>query len=144
MSQPRDEQKLPVKSPVLVGDLVPDELNAAGALTTIVSSFRDMAVESEKQETERLKIRSDLQERLAEIASAERVLITYFDHIFPERRDSLNRLFTELDRAREAGQTDVMAASIKGIVDVATSSPLKGVFDLEQVRRELATRNVEL
>ncbi len=103
-----------------------------------------MVVVAKQQETEQLRIQARLQERLAEIESAERSLQNYFNNIYPERRDSLNRLFTELDRARDAGQTDVMAVCIQGIVDVATTSPLKGAFELEQVRRELASRQVEL
>ncbi len=138
------DRNLPAKPAAIFGEIVPNDTTAAAALTTVVSSCREMFVVAKQQGTEREKIRARLEERRLEIASAERVLVTYFDHIFPERRDSLNRLFTELDRAREAGQTDVMAASIQGIVDVATSSPLKGVFDLEQVRRELAARRVEL
>lgn len=144
MSPQAKDRNLPAKPAAIVGKVVPNDTNAAAALTTVVSSFREMVVVAEQQETERLKIRAQLEERLKEIESAERVLVTYFNLVFPERRDSLNRLFTELDRAREAGQTDVMAASIQGIVDVATSSPLKGVFDLEHVRRELAARRVEL
>ncbi|KOS57804.1 hypothetical protein Z051_02885 [Rhodococcus rhodochrous KG-21] len=74
---------------------------------------------------------------VARIKAAESILKDYFEHAFADRRATFDGLFTRLDQALEKENADAINAVLRGIVDVARTSPLADLGDLSQIRAAL-------
>ncbi len=53
----------------------------------------------------------------------------YFDRVFEERRQTSDEMFVRLDQALEAGDPQMVNAVVRGLVELAQSSPLSGMED---------------
>ena len=74
---------------------------------------------------------------VARIKAAEAVLKRYFEQVFAERRETFEELFSRLDQALDQGNGEVVSVVLRGIVDVARTSPLADLGDLSQIRAAL-------
>ena len=74
---------------------------------------------------------------VARIKAAESVLKDYFAKVFAERRSNFEELFNRLDGALEANDGETVALMVRGIVDIAKTSPLADLGDLSQIRAAL-------
>ena len=65
----------------------------------------------------------------------------YFQQTFAERRATFEELFSRLDQALDQGNGEVISVVLRGIVDVARTSPLAHLGDLSQIRAALDDPN---
>lgn len=112
-------------------------LDGFNALNQMVSAANECITTHSIEKTKRNRIRAYEALEISRIKAAESVLKSYFEQVFAERRATFDELFIRLDQALEQGNGDVMAAVIRGIVDVARSSPLADLGDLGQIRAAL-------
>ncbi|MGB3520649.1 MAG: hypothetical protein WBA50_04155 [Mycobacterium sp.] len=112
-------------------------LDGFNALTQIVDATRECVKVSQIESTKRASIRAYEKTEVARIKGAEAVLKDYFEQIFAERRATFEELFTRLDQALDAGNGEVINAVVRGIVDIAQSSPLADLGNLGQIRAAL-------
>lgn len=63
------------------------------------------------------------------VRAAEATLKMYFDRVFEERRQTSDEMFVRLDQALEAGDPQMVNAVVRGLVELAQSSPLSGMED---------------
>lgn len=112
-------------------------LTAAQALSVIVGAWKDYAELKAEQVTERRKIESWERVELTRIKSNEEIFLKYIDQAFAERAAGFRGLFATLDQARADGDAQTIGPAIQAIVDLARASPLAGLLDLAQVRKQL-------
>lgn len=111
------------------------------ALATIVQTARECVLTHQHESTKREKLRVYEQTEVAKIKAAEAVLRGYFEQVFSERRGNFEALFSRLDRALEQEDGETINAILRGIVDIARTSPLADLGDLSQIRAALDDPN---
>lgn len=111
------------------------------ALEELVGAARECIVIHEVESTKRSKLRAYETTEVAKIKAAEAVLRGYFEQVFSERRANFEELFARLDRALEKEDGETISAVVRGIVDVARTSPLADLGDLSQIRAALDDPN---
>ena len=107
------------------------------ALNEIVKAARECVVVHSVERSKRKKIEAYEVTEVARIKAAEDLLRRYFEQVFAERRSNFAELFSRLDQAMEQGNGEVINAALRGIVDVARTSPLADLGDLSQIRSAL-------
>ncbi|MFE2627198.1 hypothetical protein ACFXDP_04565 [Streptomyces sp. NPDC059374] len=107
------------------------------ALSQIVDATRECIHIHEVESSKRARIRAYEAIEVARIRAAEAVLKDYFTQAFAERRNLYEEMFVRLDRALEEENGEVLHAVVRGIVDIAKSSPLADMGDLSQIRAAL-------
>ena len=112
-------------------------LDAFNALNQVVDAARECIQIHEVESTKRARIQAYEATEVARIKAGEAVLKDYFEQIFAERRHTYEELFSRLDQALEQNNGDVIAVVLRGIVDVARTSPLADMGDLSQIRAAL-------
>ncbi|WP_405625164.1 hypothetical protein OG933_02990 [Streptomyces sp. NBC_00016] len=112
-------------------------MDGFAALNQIVEAARECIHIHEVESTKRARIEAYEATEVARIRAAEAVLKDYFAQAFAERRNIYEEMFARLDRALDEGNGDVLQAVVRGIVDIAKSSPLADIGDLSQVRAAL-------
>lgn len=112
-------------------------LDGFNALTQIVDATRECVKVTQAESTKRASIRAYEKVEVARIRAAEAVLKNYFEQVFAERRANFEELFTRLDQALDAGNGEAVNAVVRGIVDIARTSPLADLGDLGQIRAAL-------
>lgn len=120
--------------------------DAMAALTEIVSAAREYNQIREVEQTKRADIAAEEHVQVERINAAEGILREYFDRVFAERAQTNKELFSRLDTAMESGDPQMVHAVVRGIVDLAQSSPLAGIEDFGKFWAELgtSTKPVEL
>lgn len=111
------------------------------ALNDIVSAARECITVHQVESTKRAKIAAYESSEVARIKAAEAVLLNYFDQVFRERQSNFEELFKRLDSALEAQDGETVNSIVRGIVDIAKSSPLADLGDLSQIRAALDDPN---
>lgn len=112
-------------------------LNGFAALKQMVEAARECIQIHQVESTKRARIEAYEATEVARIRAAETVLKDYFTQVFAERRNLYGELFDRLDRALDEGNGEVLNSVVRGIVDIAKSSPLADMGDLSQVRAAL-------
>ncbi|SCL45932.1 hypothetical protein GA0070606_0888 [Micromonospora citrea] len=112
-------------------------LDGFTALKQIVEAASECIQIHEVERTKRAKLQAYESAEVARIKAAEAVLRDYFEQAFAERRNLYRELFTRLDRALDEGNGEVLHEVVRGIVDIARSSPLADMGDLSKVRAAL-------
>ncbi|MEV3966800.1 hypothetical protein AB0K68_01410 [Streptomyces sp. NPDC050698] len=112
-------------------------MDGFAALNQIVEAARECVHIHEVESTKRARIEAYEATEVARIRAAEAVLKDYFGRAFAERRNLYEGLFSRLDRALDEGNGEVLQAVVRGIVDIAKSSPLADIGDLSQIRAAL-------
>jgi hypothetical protein len=116
-------------------------LDAFNAVGQIVDAARECFVIHEQESSRRARLRAYEATEVAKIKAAEAVLKHYFDQVFTERRGVYEEMFTRLDRAMDQDDAAAVHAVLRGIVDIAQSSPLADLGDLGQIRKALDDPN---
>jgi len=111
------------------------------ALGLLIQTARECAVTHQVESTNRARIKAYEETEVAKIKAAESVLRGYFEQVFGERRSNFEDLFARLDRAFDLGDGEAINAVVRGIVDVARTSPLADLGDLSQIRAALDDPN---
>ena len=93
------------------------------------------------EKTKRARLQTYETAEVARIKAAESVLKDYFAQVFAERRSNFEELFARLDTALEAQDGETVNLVVRGIVDIAKSSPLADLGDLGKIREALDDPN---
>ena len=112
---------------------------ALGALTQLVSAASEYGRLRQEEQTKRADIAATEKVQVQRINSAEQVLRLYFDRVFAERESTNAEMFLRLDQAMDSGDPQMVHAVVRGIVDLAQSSPLAGLEDFGKFWAELGT-----
>lgn len=112
-------------------------LDGFNALTQVVNAARECWTIHETESTKRARLRAYEEIEVAKIRAGEAVLKDYFEQVFKERRDLYEDLFTRLDAAIESDNGEAVHAVLRGIVDVARSSPIADMGNLGEIRKAL-------
>lgn len=116
-----------------VNPLSTSPLDPMAALGQII----DVAKEVGRERTARSRIAAYSEIEINRIKSAEGVLRDYFEKVFAERRSNFEGLFSRLDTALQKGDGATINNVLRGIVDIAQSSPLADLGDLGKLRAAL-------
>ncbi|MFC8697914.1 hypothetical protein [Streptomyces parvus] len=107
------------------------------ALNQLVEAARERIHIHEVESTKRARLEAYEATEVARIKAAEAVLKGYFSQVFAERRRIHDEMFARLDKALDEGNGEALQTVVRGIVDIAKSSPLAAIGDLSQVRAAL-------
>ncbi|BDX32242.1 hypothetical protein TUM20985_27890 [Mycobacterium antarcticum] len=116
---------------------IPTSLQGFNALGQIVEAAREFGAFYQTEHTKRDRLRTYGEVEVERIKSAEGILRQYFDQIFDERRTNFEAFFARLDVALENRDGETINTVVRGIVDIAQSSPLAQLGDLSQIRAML-------
>lgn len=120
-----------------VGKAPVTALDGFAALGAMVEAARECVAIHQVESTKRGKIRAYQETEVGRIKAAEAILKNYFGQVFAERRETFDELFSRLDQALDQGNGEVISVVLRGIVDVARTSPLADLGDLSQIRAAL-------
>ena len=112
---------------------------AFAALNEIVAASREYGRIRQEEQTKRAAIAGAEHVQVERIHAAESILKLYFDRVFAERAKTSDEMFVRLDQAMELGDPQMVHAVVRGIVDLAQSSPLAGLEDFGKFWAELGT-----
>jgi hypothetical protein len=107
------------------------------ALTQIVDAARECITVHQVESSKRARIQTYETTEVARIKAAEAVLKDYFAQVFAERRSNFEDLFSRLDNALEAQDGETVNLMVRGVVDIAKSSPIAHLGDLSKIRAAL-------
>lgn len=130
-------EKKPIQGRVVSGGRAPRAWDAMSALNQIVEGARECFLVHQEERTKRERLQVYESTEVARIKAGEEVLKRYFDEVFAERRYLYDEMFGRLDRAMENGDGQAVAETLRGIVEVAKSSPLADIGNLGQIRAAL-------
>ena len=113
--------------------------DALAALHEMVAAAREFGRIREEEQTKRAAIAAAEHVQVDRIHAAENILRLYFERVFAERAQTSDEMFARLDRAMDSGDPQMVHAVVRGIVDLAQSSPLAGLEDFGKFWTELGT-----
>ncbi|MGV9803609.1 hypothetical protein ACWDTP_36740 [Mycobacterium sp. NPDC003449] len=111
------------------------------ALNRMVDAARECIAVHQVESAERARLQTYETTEVARIKAAESVLKNYFAQVFAERRSNFEELFTRLDNALESNDGETVSLIVRGIVDIAKTSPLADLGDLGKIREALDDPN---
>jgi hypothetical protein len=113
--------------------------DAFAALNEIVAAAREYGRIRQEEQTKRAAIAAEEHAQVQRIHAAEQILRLYFDRVFAERARNSEEMFVRLDQAMDSGDPQMVHGVVRGIVDLAQSSPLAGLDDFGKFWAELGT-----
>lgn len=123
-----------VSKPTKVVAGVVGQADALAALNNVVEAGREYLRLHEEETTKRARLDAYRTVETERVRAAERVLTDYFNHVFAERADNFQQMWSRLDEAAEKGDDDTVRNMLGGIVQLAQASPLSGLADLPALR----------
>ena len=115
------------------------DADALTALKEIVAAAREYGRVKQEQQTLRESISAAEHVQVERISAAEKMLKLYFESVFAERKQVSDEMFVRLDQAMESGDPQMVNGVVRGIVDLAQSSPLADLDDFGKFWAELGT-----
>ncbi|MFJ6114563.1 hypothetical protein ACIQC8_10675 [Agrococcus sediminis] len=113
--------------------------DAIGALREIVASTGEYLRVREQEQSKRAAIAAVQELQAERLAVAERALQLYFERSYAERADTSRAMFERLDVAIAAGDPQLVHAVVRGVVELAQSSPLAGLEDFGRLWAQIGT-----
>lgn len=113
--------------------------SAIAALNTLVTAALDYGKVRQTEMAKRAAVSAAEHIEVERIHAAEGTLRQYFDEVFQERASQRAQMFERLDRALESGDPQMVHAVVRGIVEIAQSSPLSGVQEFGRFWAELGS-----
>ncbi|MBS9373132.1 MULTISPECIES: hypothetical protein [Rhodococcus] len=107
------------------------------ALSQLVTAAQECIEIHAVEQTKRTRLHTYATAEVQRIKSAESIVRDYFEQSFAERRTTFDALFSRLDQALEQENSQVISEVLRGIVDIAKTSPLADLGDLGQIRAAL-------
>ncbi|MFL1592765.1 hypothetical protein NQ854_07675 [Rhodococcus ruber] len=107
------------------------------ALSQLVTVAQECIEIHAVEQTKRARLHTYATAEIQRIKSAESIVKGYFEESFAERRTTFDALFSRLDQALEQENSQVISEVLRGIVDIAKTSPLADLGDLGQIRDAL-------
>ncbi|WP_279102355.1 hypothetical protein [Gordonia bronchialis] len=117
--------------------VAPAALDGFAALTQLVNAAQECIQVHATENTKQAKIRAYESTEISRIKAAEGILRLYFEQSFAERRSTMDAMFDRLDRAIDASDAQLIGEVVRGVVDIAKTSPLANLGDLSQIRAAL-------
>ncbi|WP_068162622.1 hypothetical protein [Rhodococcus phenolicus] len=107
------------------------------ALSQLVTVVQECIEIHAVEQTKRARLHTYATAEIQRIKSAESIVKGYFEQSFAERRATFDALFVRLNQALEQENSQVISEVLRGIVDIAKTSPLADLGDLAQIRAAL-------
>jgi hypothetical protein len=114
--------------------------NPLETVKALAKSYEEYARIVEEERTKRRKIEAEEMIAIESIRLHRELLMDYLARSFDERRENFDRLFKQLDRAMESGDIKSSSATLVVIVDLAKTSPFKGIESLTELEDSIAKR----
>jgi hypothetical protein len=114
-------------------------VDAFAALSELVGAAREYGRVRQEELTKRAAIEAEEHQQVSRIQAAEKILKLYFEQVFAERAHTSEGMFRRLDQAMDSGDPQMVHAVVRGIVDLAQTSPLAGLDDFGRFWAELGT-----
>ena len=117
-------------------------INPVGTIRDIVEGYYAYATQVEREVTRREEIWASRDLALAEIDAQRALFMEYILLSFAERAAAFESLFAAIDQGLIAKDSAVIVAAVRGIVDLAQTSPFAALVDLEETRALLKQKDV--
>jgi hypothetical protein len=118
--------------------------NAATALNTIISSWKEYSIIKEQEKTKRENIRAFRDTNIRAIEENSAFLKAYLEKTFFERSVIINKMFERLDTGITTGNVELISVSIAAIVDITKQSPLNSARELLNNYRDPRVTRIEI
>lgn len=132
------DKPVPISKVVEPASIIPSA-DALTALNQLVSAAREYSRIREEEQTKRAAIAAVEHIQVDRIHAAEQILRLYFERVFAERKQTGAEMFIRLDQAMDSGDPQMVHAVVRGIVDLAQTSPLADLDDFGKFWAELGT-----
>lgn len=121
------------------------QINPAVELAAMaLSTIKDMYNISAQQETNREQIRAYRDIEIERIRAQKEVIKEYLLASFSERNEVLMKMFETLDHGLKNNNSDIIAFSLKSIVDVANTSPLADFIKFKAELYDDSVKRIEI
>ena len=118
------------KAMSLFGKAKPSPSQALEGLKIFAEVVRENHQVTEEETTKRINISAMKKMEIKKIQTQKKILKTYFEGIFSERRYMIEEMFDKLDKGIENNNLELIQMSMNSIVSIAQESPLKQVASL--------------
>ncbi|UCZ89096.1 hypothetical protein [Gordonia sp. WA4-43] len=112
-------------------------IDGFAALNQLVDAAQECITVFATENTKQARIAAYETTEITRIKAAEGILRQYFEATFDERRANFEALFERLDTALEKCDSQTITDVVRGVVDIAKTSPLADLGDLSQIRAAL-------
>lgn len=109
----------------------------AECLNELISTYVEYQKVAQEERTKRRDIEAWEKATIAKINAQRDLLILYLDRSFDERANNFSALFRVVDRAIDIGDNELLTATLNRITEIAKSSPLQELTNLESVKAAL-------
>jgi hypothetical protein len=114
---------------------------AVEVVKTLINVAGEVRKFEELQITKRVAIQSEKEKALAIIEMQKKILMTYLEKTFDERKDVFAKQFQVVDDAIQKGNIQQLAIGLDSINKLASTSPFKDLSSIEQVGKALDDKN---
>lgn len=126
------------------GEWISGKANPLETVKSLAASFEEYVRIVEGEQTKRRGIAADEKIAVESIRLRRDVLMDYLKRSFDERRETFERLFKHLDSAMEIGDTAGSGNTLAAIVELAKSSPFKGIGSVKELEDTIEKkRNID-
>lgn len=133
------DKVVPARIKPVAGQAPVPSVQAFAALSEVVTATREYVLLVQEERTKRAEIGAAEHVQVERIRAAEVTLRLYFERVFAERRQNNDAMFARLDQALESGDPQMVHAVVRGIVELAQTSPLAGLPEFSTFWAELGT-----
>lgn len=117
---------------------------AKSSFDMLVNAWAECKKISELEQTKRTEINAWKETNLAKINAQKTILEQYLTLAFKERAETIRALFERLDKGIENNNTDLINATLGGIIEMAKISPLKEAAQLVIAVNDPNTKSIEI
>jgi hypothetical protein len=120
--------KIPGKTPSRGIDLSKlESKDLKDAITSFIDAYKDYQITKEQEHTKREAIDADLKKYLTKVNQTKDVLSDYLSNQFSSRKETIDELFTRLDRALDEDKDNVAIQVLTTLEGIVKENPLKEV-----------------
>jgi len=122
------------------GEWISGKVNPLETLQALTKAFEEYARVVETERTKRRQIAADERIAIESLRLKRDLFMEYLARSFDERRSNFEQLFARLDQAIEDGDKATSGSALIAIVDLAKSSPFKGIQSIEELEDSIARK----
>lgn len=112
-------------------------VNPLECIKEIVQAYANYKTVVEQETTKRRGIAAMEKTELAKIEATRKILMTFLDRSFDERRQVFQALFLTLDSSVDAGNVQALSTTLSAIVHLSEISPFKHIASVGDVKKML-------
>lgn len=117
--------------------------NPVGLVSNLISTIGDVQKFCEVEKTKRCEIEKEKTIAVKTIEEQTKIFMTYLEKSFDERKENFQELFTRVDSAIKAENTEMLAYLLDSINKLAAASPFKDLANLNNVQNKLQDKSAE-